>query len=490
VMFTPRAAYAFHHPLIRTVAYESQLKSDRVQLHRRLAAAIQAREPGSMDENAALIAGHLEAAGDLHAAFAWHMRAGTWSTNRDIAAAHTSWRRARQVADRLPDDDPDRAAMRIAPRTLLSASAFRVGGSGADTGFDELRELCTAAGDRRSLAIGMTGQVMAQQTNARRREASHLATEHIALLESVGEPALTVGLSIFAMGAKHETEMAEVLRLAQRGIDLADGDPTMGDLIIGSPLAELIALRGVARCCLGIAGWKEDFHQAVAMARAFDATTLAGAMWFTYVIAIPCGALLPDATTLRDTAEFLVMAEQSGDNMALGFARTARGVTLVHQGGPGREAGFDLLAQAREDAIQERFVKLLVPIADIHLAQERARLADLDGAIELSRSVVDELFDSGGSVWSALATAALVEALLRRGSDGDLAEAQAAVDSLAAVRTDPGFVLNEIWLLRLRALLARAHGDETGYRDYRDRYRAMARSLGFEGHIAWAEAMP
>jgi len=84
----------------------------------------------------------------------------------------------------------------------------------------------------------------------------------------------------------------------------------------------------------------------------------------------------------------------------------------------------------------------------------------------------------------------LVEALLRRGSDGDLAEAQAAVDSLAAVRTDPGFVLNEIWLLRLRALLARAHGDETGYRDYRDRYRAMARSLGFEGHIAWAEAMP
>src|SRR4029077_16509101 len=35
VMFTPRAAYAFHHPLIRTVAYESQLKSDRAQLHRR-----------------------------------------------------------------------------------------------------------------------------------------------------------------------------------------------------------------------------------------------------------------------------------------------------------------------------------------------------------------------------------------------------------------------------------------------------------------------
>ena len=48
----------------------------------------------------------------------------------------------------------------------------------------------------------------------------------------------------------------------------------------------------------------------------------------------------------------------------------------------------------------------------------------------------------------------------------------------------------EITLLRLRALLARAHGDETAYRDYRDRYRTMATSLGFEGHMQWAEAMP
>ena len=49
--------------------------------------------------------------------------------------------------------------------------------------------------------------------------------------------------------------------------------------------------------------------------------------------------------------------------------------------------------------------------------------------------------------------------------------------------------MREITLLRLRALLARAHGDDTAYRDYRDRYRAMATSLGFEGHMAWAEAM-
>src|SRR6202040_750053 len=113
---TDEPEYLFHHPLIRTVAYESQLKSDRAELHRRLAAAIEARSPASADENAALIAEHLEAAGELHAAYGWHMRAATWATNRDISAARLSWERAQKIADALPADDLGRIAMRIAPR--------------------------------------------------------------------------------------------------------------------------------------------------------------------------------------------------------------------------------------------------------------------------------------------------------------------------------------------------------------------------------------
>ena len=54
VRFTPTAEYAFRHPLIRAVAYESQLKSDRAQWHRRLAAAIQEREPESVDASRSL----------------------------------------------------------------------------------------------------------------------------------------------------------------------------------------------------------------------------------------------------------------------------------------------------------------------------------------------------------------------------------------------------------------------------------------------------
>ena len=230
------------------MAYESQLKSDRAELHRRLAATIEARDPESADENAALIAEHLEAAGDLHAAYGWHMRAATWATNRDIAAARLSWERARKIADALPADDPHRAAMRIAPRTMLCGIAWRVHVNVAGDRFDELRELCTAAGDKASLAIGMAGLVVDHAFQDRIGEASQLASEAMALIESLGDPTLTVGLSTAALYAKLESaRWSDVLRWSQTAIDLADGDPSKGNLIIGSPLALALTTRGIAR---------------------------------------------------------------------------------------------------------------------------------------------------------------------------------------------------------------------------------------------------
>ena len=200
VRFTPHAEYAFRHPLIRAVAYESQLKSDRAQWHRRLAAAIQERAPGSVEENAALIAEHLQAAGELRVAYGWHMRAGAWSTNRDVGAARLSWERARRIADTLPAEDPDQLSMRIAPRTMLCATDFHARAVQESRGrFAELRELCSAAGDKVSLAIAMTGPATELVYTGRSREGSRLASEQMALLESIGDPTLTMALAVIGV---------------------------------------------------------------------------------------------------------------------------------------------------------------------------------------------------------------------------------------------------------------------------------------------------
>jgi hypothetical protein len=491
VRFTPTAEYAFHHPLIRAVAYESQLKSDRAQWHRRLAAAIQERAPSSVEQNAALIAEHLEAAGELPAAYGWHMRAAAWSTNRDIDAARVSWERARRIADTLPADDPGQLSMRIAPRTMLCATApFGSAVQESRGRFAELRELCSAAGDKVSLAIAMSGLATELGYTGRSREGSRLASEQMALLESIGDPTLTMGLAFVAFNIWGDAgEFGEILRWSQTVVDLADGDPAKGaGFGIGSPLAAALASRGFARWWLGRPGWRQDLDDAVAMARRSDPATFAAIVAWTYAVAMQYGVLRADDSAVR-VSEEAVQAAGSSNWVVLGLAEYTLGAALLSRdAAAGRRRGLELMVQFGE-VVRER-APFLVPVTELFVARERARRGDRDAAIAVMRQAVVELHQAGRLAFGVWGTGVLVETLLERGAEGDLAEAQVAIDRLANLPAEPGSAIREITLLRMRALLARAHGDETAYREYRDRYRDMATSLGFEGHIAWAEAMP
>jgi class 3 adenylate cyclase len=491
VRFSPSAEYAFRHPLIRAVAYESQLKSDRAEVHRRVGAAIESGSPASADQNAALIAEHFEAAGDRLAAYAWHMRAAIWSTNRDVAAARVSWERARQIADALPDDHPGRTAMRIAPRTMLCVSAWRVQ-AGVSGIFEKLRELCSASGDKASLAVGMTGPAFELLWSGRAREASRLASEQMALLESIGDPTLIIGLANWAISIRFDTgEIATILRWSQTVVDLAGGDPAKGASFgVGSPLAVALASRGVARWWLGLRGWREDLDDAVAMARNSDVVTHVAVVTYKYGWAIAYRVLRPDDSAVRAIEEALQIAEGSSDDYALGVVKFSLGMALVHRDAPAdHRRGLELLMQVRDMWLRKRSL-LIGPLLEIYIARERARSGDRDGAIPVMRTVVDNLHRAGRLGYGVCGAGVLVETLLDRGAEGDLAEAHEQIDWLANLSADDGSAIREITLLRLRALLARAQGDTEAYTDFRDRYRDMAKTLGFEGHIAWAEAMP
>ena len=139
--------------------------------------------------------------------------------------------------------------------------------------------------------------------------------------------------------------------------------------------------------------------------------------------------------------------------------------------------------------MRNRYSRTAIPMIDTFVAQDRAVRGDLDGAVELAQAVVDEEVDGGGVIFIPLATNVLVEALSQRGTDGGIQEAQSAIDRMASVAVEPGIVLYDIWRLRMQTLVAQAQGEDATYRDYRDRYRKMAKELGFEGHMSWAEAM-
>jgi adenylate cyclase len=451
---------------------------------------LQRTQGGFTGQEASIVATQYAAAGDLREAYDWYMQAATWYGTRDIRAARASWQQAVRFADRLTEDHPDRLAMRIAPRALLCGSAFQVGGAPADTGFDELRALTTAAGDKKSLAVGMAGHLTTLTFNSHHREAAAMAMEFATLVDSIGDSEMTVGLLHAAAQAKWEVgEATECLQLAQRIIDVAHGDPTMGDFVFGSPLAWAITLKGAAGMFLGRPGWRQDLEDGIALARSFDATTRPFTQLYKYAAAIQNGAVLPTAEDVAQAAESLQIAQRSGDNTALAYSLLNQATTLIHYNPESPAAGVDFLTKAREMLVDEKLIVALRRMSDIEFARERARSGDLDGAIDLAGRILNAQFDAGTMIFRAAATTVLVEALLSRARAADITDAERAVDRLAAVPTEPGFVLHEIPVLRLRALLARVRGDEAGYQRFLQDFRVRAREADFEGYLAQAEAM-
>ena len=338
----------------------------------------------------------------------------------------------------------------------------------------------------------MAGLVIDHGFRGRIREASRLASEAWALIESIGDATLTVGLSFPVIYAKaHSGEWGDVLRWSQRVIDLADGDPSKGNFIFGSPLALAFTTRAMGRYCLGRPGWPDDLRHGVAMARSADPLSYAMVVAYVYFPGIPLGVLAADDRAVREIEDALRIAERSGDDMALVFARAIPGLALVHRHTDAeRDRGQKLLEEVSDVILRRGHNLSELRLINVYLARERARRGDRDEAIPLMFAALDQLVREGQLLsWGIPATGVLVETLLDRGAEGDVAEAEAAIERLAAAPADDGLVIRDIWLLRLRALLARARGDDVAYRDLVGRYRAMAESLGFEGHIDWAEAM-
>ncbi len=147
-----------------------------------------------------------------------------------------------------------------------------------------------------------------------------------------------------------------------------------------------------------------------------------------------------------------------------------------------------MLAQIRDMCLHHRFTMSELPVLEAFSAYDRARDGHHEGDLAQIRKSLDDLFVGGQYMYIVGATALLVQALLSRADENDLAEAEAAVERMAAIPGDE-WVARDIMVLRLRTLLAKARGGESGYRELRDHYRALATSLGFEGHMQWAEAM-
>ena len=482
IEFVPQQRYCFHHPLVRTVAYESQLSATRAQAHSRLAVAIEARDPSDADENAALIATHLEGAGELVEAHRWHLRAAEWLRPRDLAAARTQWESARTIADRLPDDRDDIVAMRIAPRTMLISTALFVG-SDADTDerYREFRDLTTQTGDLTSLAIATAGLIFSFAVNDNRvPEAEALASELEDMVSHVDCDAETRSIILNAVA---------FVRFANCEFDAAlEVIDAIRALPSDVPAVELIsanALLGAIETCNGRYEGRRRLREEIEHARAIPSARYA--LILIYLVVTTALGVDQADEMVDDVREALRRAESFGDISGIITAQCAYGTVLLRAKNASHDEAINVLHRAHSNIRKHKALAFALPTVGADLAIDAARHGRIDEAIDELHATFALHMAGGSRVFVGCGGEALVGLLIDRGSTNDLTEARRIVDQWQARR--PGIPALDLWWLKSRALLAKAEGNSDGYADLAKQYLGLCETLDARGRLDSARQM-
>ncbi|KRE33881.1 adenylyl cyclase [Mycobacterium sp. Soil538] len=478
--FAPRQRYCFRHPLVRTVAYESQMGMIRARAHRRLATAIEAR--GDQDENAALIASHLEAAGELAAACRWHLRAAEWLRMRDMSAARLQWEIAMRVADRLPDCD-EVIALRIAPRAMLVSTELFVGADpDNEKRLVELRELTAQANDSHSLALALAGRIVTFIVNSNRvREALPLAAELTDLVDTLGPaPADELEILYSAMAFAHLAgcEFDAALEVIGRSLALELEHPSIDRAVA-------YAITGLCEVCLGS---RErgigHIKLATELACAMSPVSFSTVSLYWGILAVM--GLYVAEDLVDDMREWLARADSFGDRFGIIAAQWTYATLLLQAGSPRRDEAFDLLRRAEVGITTHNLQSFALAITGTQLAREAARNGHRDESIDSIRRLVTLHTRDAPLLHLGCPAETLCELLIDRGRPCDLLEAETLLDQWRV--HIPATAPMSLWTIRIRALLAAARDDLCAYEQLATKYAMVCEATGYRRH--WGGPYP
>jgi class 3 adenylate cyclase/tetratricopeptide (TPR) repeat protein len=250
----PEALYSFKHPLTQEVAYGSQLSERRAKVHAAVARAIAAHYPEHLEERAALLAQHWEAADETLEAARWHARAAAWAGSGDPTQALEHWRKVRELADALPES-AETTTLGLQARISLLNYGWRLGISReqAEALFNEAERMASNAGDISSRAILLTTYgLLRGVSDGDLPEYARLARQAIALAEESGNPALYVAIATGTYAFYSIGEHHECVTICDRALELANGDPSVGaGPLVACPYAFCLLLKGNSLVLLG-----------------------------------------------------------------------------------------------------------------------------------------------------------------------------------------------------------------------------------------------
>jgi adenylate cyclase len=245
----PVTEYAFKHPLTQEVALGSQLRERRARTHAAVARALEAAHPDRLDEQAALLAHHYEAADQALEAARWHRRAAEWLIKSDVGECITHWKRVYELAKSEPSTQEAMGLLLSACGRLVMYS-FLVGLSEdeRDRFAAEGRELAERLGDRTGLFMIEFGLAAARNLAGGSSESPLVPMQRaIEIAEDLG-PEMQFGAR-FQLGNVLwlAGRVTDGLRETEKAIELGGGDLELGTQLFGFSVANFSVFQ---RACL------------------------------------------------------------------------------------------------------------------------------------------------------------------------------------------------------------------------------------------------
>jgi class 3 adenylate cyclase/tetratricopeptide (TPR) repeat protein len=481
----PETLYTFKHPLSHEVAYRSQLGERRGSVHRSVAEALIDLYPDKLEEGAALISHHFEAAGELRDAARWSATAATWVGRSDHTEAVRRWQRVRSLLTSLPDDDETQVVGMLACAQALG-HGWRLGLPREET--DEIVRSGRAIAERRNdlRALAMVGAIDAglKGLHGEIEEGYQGALEADAIAERAGDPTLRliIGPPIAYLGML-TGRLKETLAMLDRLIASPPADLMVGaDLLYFSPYIWMLVNRGVLLCYLGRpAEAVEALEHALRIARENDDTENAGWAHGVFVLAGRFTGELRHIGTHPEQG--VAIAERIGSSFSRVVALAQLGAAHVLRGDhlSAIEATQRSIDIAREQGVGLEWTPYALAMqAEAYREQgdERAR-ATAEEALVLAR----RLGQRGGENDALLSLGRILI------QNDEIEEARDVLSQGVALCTKTGALTFEPFVREELAEVARLTGDTAGHeRELRLAHQLYTR-MGATGHLERLEPL-
>jgi class 3 adenylate cyclase/tetratricopeptide (TPR) repeat protein len=420
--------YAFRHPLTHEVAYRSQLSDRRRQVHREAALAIEQLYPEKLDELAALVAQHWEAAGETLAAARWNARAADWVGLSDISQAVARWRKVSELTEILRDS-PEATGLALGAHVRQLEFGWRLGltEQEAESHYEAGRELAKRS-DNRLMLLMITGQYAnVRGTAGHVEQYGELGAEVNRLSIEIGDPQLRIAAITVPVYSKFVLgRLGEALDLVEEGVALGTVDPTLGAGLstVVCPYAWCLMMKGLILCFMGrLDAAARELDLALRVAREqgdleFEGSTHTVSVWRARC-AGETETVLAHATEARDIAEHIGSAFAGLWSLnALGYAHLMLGNASEAIGA--FEQSIELARGARTGLEAESW--LFAGLSEALLSA-----GDHVRALEAAQESVTLALGRGNRAILPLSYRVLAEALLASDGQGRIAAAREAL---------------------------------------------------------------